>query len=189
MSADPKWLEILKASGWQTAALATGGTALLYLNMKRWLPIALDSWTTEAIEVGVVVNGFLAIFSIGPHLAKKCGGLWNWFAHLLAVRRAKLHVEQQIPFMSPREREIIGYLLAINQKTFDYTHDGGAANTLISKRIVACALVPGQSATTYGVPFKVPDLVWDVLVKHKVEFPNTWKSGDPLPYAISWMAR
>jgi hypothetical protein len=190
MSADPKWLEILKASGWQTAALAAAGITLLYLNAKRLLlPAALDSRVIEAIEVAVSVCAFLAISSIGPHVAKKCNGLWNWFAHLLAIRRARRQVEQQIPFLSPKEREIIGYLLAINEKMFEYTIDGGAANTLISKRIVACALIPGQSVTTYGVPFKVPDLVWNVLVRHKAEFPNTWKSGDSLPYAISWMSR
>jgi hypothetical protein len=71
----------------------------------------------------------------------------------------------------------------------EWGFDGGAANTLISKRLVVCALLPGQSALAYGVPFKVPDLVWDVLVKHKAELPNTWKTGEPYPYAISWMSR
>jgi hypothetical protein len=72
---------------------------------------------------------------------------------------------------------------------FDYTIDGGAANTLISKRIIVCALLPGQYTTAYGATFKVPDLVWDVLVKHKAEFPSTWEAGDPMPYAVPWMAR
>jgi hypothetical protein len=100
MSPDPKWLEILKASGWQTATLAAAGITLLYLNAKRLLlPATLDSKVIEAIEVAVVVFGFLTVSSIGPHLAKKWSGLWNWFAHLLAVRRSKHQVEQQIPFM------------------------------------------------------------------------------------------
>jgi len=91
--------------------------------------------------------------------------------------------------LGPKEREIIGYLLAKNEKMFTYTSDAGDANTLISKKIVVSALVPGQSVTAYGWPFKVPDHVWDVLVKHKTEFPNTWKDGEPHPYAISWMAQ
>jgi hypothetical protein len=32
MGVDAKWLEILKASGWQTAAVAFAGVALLYMN-------------------------------------------------------------------------------------------------------------------------------------------------------------
>jgi hypothetical protein len=88
-----------------------------------------------------------------------------------------------------RHKNIIGYLLAITEKMFEYTSDGGAANTLISKRIIVCALLPGECAADYEVPFKVPDPVWDVLVKHKADFPSTWKTGDPFPYAISWMSR
>jgi len=37
------------------------------------------------------------------------------------------------------------------------------------------------------IPFKVPDHVWDVFVKHKSEFPNTWEDGEPYPYSVSWM--
>ena len=95
--------------------------------------------------------------------------------------------------MTTKEREIIGYLLAKNQKMFDYTADGGDANTLISRRIVVCAMLPGQSYTNYGVTFKIPEHVWDVLIKHKAEFPYTLpKPGEktePYPWAIHWMAR
>ena len=91
--------------------------------------------------------------------------------------------------MTAKEREIIGYLLANNQKMFDYTIDGGAASTLLSKRIIVCAMLPGQSATAYGIAFKVPDHVWDILAERKTDFPNTWKAGEPYPWSISWMER
>jgi hypothetical protein len=189
MNADPKWLEILKASGWQTAALTAAGIGLLYLNAAKKLPVPLDSWKLQTAEVCVAVFGFLSLFSIGPHVLKALNRLWSLFAKRWAIRREKQRVEKEIPSMSKKEREIIGFLLANNEKMFDYTIDGGAANTLISKRIVVCAMLPGQSALAYGVTFKIPDHVWDVLVKHKAEFPNTWKAGEPFPYAISWMAR
>jgi len=48
MTADPKWLEILKASGWQTAALTAASGTLIYLNARKQLPVALDSWVIEA---------------------------------------------------------------------------------------------------------------------------------------------
>jgi hypothetical protein len=51
--------------------------------------------------------------------------------------------------LTPKEREIIGYLLPNSQRMFCFTIDGGAANTLVSKRLVVCALLPGQSATAY----------------------------------------
>jgi hypothetical protein len=189
VKADPKWLYILKASGWQTAALTAAGIALLYLNAAKKLPVPLDSWKLQAAEVSVAVFGFLSLFSIGPHVVKVLNHLWSLLAHRLAIRREKQRVEKEIPSMSKKEREIIGFLLANNKKMFDYTIDGGAANTLISKRIVVCAMVPEQSALAYGFTFKIPDHVWDVLVKHKAEFPNTWKTGEPFPYTVSWMAR
>src|SRR6266403_1174839 len=161
-AADPKWLEILKASSWQTAALTAASATILYLNAKKRLPVALDSWVIQTAEVSVLVFGFLTVFSVGPHVAKMWKGLWSWFTHRWAIRRAKHQVEKEIASMSPKEREIIGYLLAKNEKMFTYTSEGGNANTLISKRIVVSALVPGQPVTEYGWPFKVPDHVWDV---------------------------
>jgi Super-infection exclusion protein B len=189
-AADPKWLEILKASGWQTAGLAAAAAALLYLNAAKKLSVPLDSWKLQAAEVSVVVFGSLSLFSIGPHFVKVLKRLLSWFEHRWAIRQAKHQVEKEIASMSPKEREIIGYLLAKNEKMFTYTSEGGYANTLISKRIVVSALVPGQSVTAnFGWPFKVPDHVWDVLAKRKAEFPNTWKTGEPHPYAIHWMSR
>jgi hypothetical protein len=186
MTADPKWLEILKASGWHTAALACASAAILFLNAKKLLPVAPESWLIQGAEVGLFVFGFLTLANVGSHLEKP---LRSWFGRRRAVHKAKCRVEEYIPSMTPKEREIVGYLLANNLKTFTYTVDGGAANTLISRGIVACALLPGQSCTNYGVPFVIPEHVWDVLLKHRAEFPNTWKSGDPYPYSIDWTER
>jgi hypothetical protein len=113
-------------------------------------------------------------------------------ARLWAIRRAKHQVAKDIPQMTPREREIIGYLLAKNQRMFTNTADGGYANTLISKKIVVCALLPGQVFTQFEVPFEVPQHVWNVLVKHKAEFPYTPpKAGgaEPHPWRVHWNVR
>lgn len=136
-----------------------------------------------------VVFGFLTIFAVGPHITKVLNPVWSWCVRLWILRKARHKVETELVYLTPREREIIGYLLANNQRMFDYTHDGGQASTLISKGFVVCALLPGQSTAAYGVPFRIPEHVWAVLVKHKGEFPNTWKEGEPFPWSISWMAR
>jgi len=186
MSVDPKWLEILKASGWHTTALTAASGVILYLGTKKRLPVAPDSRVVETAEILFVVFGFLSLANIASHFAKPLG---NSTRRWWAVRQAKRQVEKSIPSMSSKEREIIGYLLANNQKMFTYTIDGGYASTLISKRIVVCALLPGQRYTSWEVPFEIPDHVWDVLVKHKGNFSNTWKDGEPYPYAIHWMSR
>jgi hypothetical protein len=191
MSADPRWLGILKASGWQTTALAAAAALTLYLNATKRFPTPLDSWVTQTAEVSLLVFGCLSLASIGSSIVKASSGPRASLARRWAIRKAQHQVERDISSMTAREREIIGYLLAKNQKMFDYTADGGDANTLISKQIVVCALLPGQSYTNYGVPFKVPDHVWDVLMKHRAEFPAPEETEKPQPYpwTIHWMAR
>jgi acyl-coenzyme A synthetase/AMP-(fatty) acid ligase len=101
-------------------------------------------------------------------------------------------VAAEIPQMTPKEREIVSYLLRKNQKMFTCTSDGGYANTLISKGIVVCALLGGQVFIESDVPFKIPDPVWDVLLKHKANFPYTKpKPGETevYPWHIHWMSR
>ena len=56
------------------------------------------------------------------------------------IHRAKHDVQKYISLMTPKEREIIGYLLAKNQRMFTYKLDGGYASTLISRNIIRCAL-------------------------------------------------
>jgi hypothetical protein len=191
MTADPRWLEILKASGWQATALTAASALILYLNATKRFSIPLDSWVIQTAEVSLLVFGCLSLASIGSSIVKASSGPRAKLARVWAIRKAKHQVERDITSMTAKEREIIGYLLAQNQKMFETTGEGGHANTLISKRLVVCALLPGQSYSTYGVPFKIPEHVWDVLLKHKAEFPPPEKTEKPQPYpwAIHWMER
>jgi hypothetical protein len=151
------------------------------LENSRWLFDGVGGLIVIGV-LGWLVNRFIT----SEH---KSFGLWNVLARRGVIRRARGQVARDIRLMTPKEKEIIGYLLAKRQNTFTYTVDGGYASTLISKRIVVCALLPGQVVTRFGMPFTVPDFVWDVLVKHKAEFPNTWKTGEPPPWVVSWMVR
>ena len=193
MVPDPKWLEILKASGWQMGAIATAAALLIYGNAKNLLPIPpLEPWIIEAAVVTFLVCGSLALFSFGPPILRAAERGKANLEHRLAIRRKKREVEMYISHMTPKEREILSYLISQNQKMFTYTLDGGFASTLISRGIVVCALRPGQAYTTWQVPFEVPDYVWDVFMEHKAEFPYTPpKPGETKrhPWAISWMVR
>src|ERR1035438_7219151 len=55
--------------------------------------------------------------------------------YYINLRRSKREVERYIPHMTTKEREIIAYLLAKNQKTFLAAIDGGHAATLLSRGI------------------------------------------------------
>jgi hypothetical protein len=61
MTPDPRWLEILKASGWQTAAIAIASGALLWANHESWLP--LDLWMVQLAAAAMAICGFLTLAS------------------------------------------------------------------------------------------------------------------------------
>jgi hypothetical protein len=182
MTPDPKWLEILKASGLQTAAIAAACALFLLLARLGWLP-PLEPWMIIIATFVLVLCGFLTIAAIlSSTLFKK------WMKYL----KDKRAVREYIPYMTAKEREIISYLLAKKKKTFFYTIDGGYAATLISRGIVICALKPGQTGSTWHIPFIIPDHIWSVLLKNKKEFPyNAPQSekNEVAPWAIPWAAR
>jgi hypothetical protein len=102
------------------------------------------------------------------------------------TRQEKIRIENAIPQLSPKEGEIIGCLLATNQRMFTNTPDGGYANTLVSKKIVALALRPGQTFPYWETPFEVPEHVWKILLEHKAEFPYVApkEREEPHPWRI-----
>jgi hypothetical protein len=62
MTPDPRWLEILKASGQQTAAVAIACGLILWADRAGWLP-ALDPWMIQLAAVAMLICGLLAIAS------------------------------------------------------------------------------------------------------------------------------
>jgi hypothetical protein len=186
MTLDSKWLEILKASGWQTTAIAAACGLFLLLAHWGWLP-PLAPWITQIAAFGIVLCGCLSVTAI-----LSSAPVQNWIMHWITIHKLKRDVRDYIPHMTKQEREIISYLLAKSQKTFMYTIDGGYAVTLISRGIVVCNLRPGQAGSSHHIPFDIPDHIWSVLLDHKNEFP--YKPPPPgktevHPWSIPWELR
>src|SRR5271165_2038798 len=87
MTPDPKWLEILKASGWQTAALAAACGLFLLVGRWGWLP-PLDPWVIEAAVFGLFVTGFLTVASSISFISRKFVDYLDYRARLKAARPA-----------------------------------------------------------------------------------------------------
>jgi hypothetical protein len=77
MTPDPRWLEILKASGWQTAAIAIACGALLWANHEGWLPF--DLLMVQLAAAAMVICGSLALASFASKSAIQIG---KWRANL-----------------------------------------------------------------------------------------------------------
>ncbi len=187
---DPKWLEILKASGWQTAAVSAA--CLLFVLAGRYgvMPRP-DAIYEQAAVLAFLVCGLLAIASIAAatfHIFP----ILDYFLDWRETRALKNRVRTYIEHMTDKERQIIGYLLAKNQKIFTVDSDGGYAATLISAGIVVRALTPGQVFTLSEMPVMVPDDAWQVLSENRDKFPyKAPKPGETEthPWRVSWMAR
>jgi hypothetical protein len=188
---DPKWLEILKASGWQTTGLACAFGVFLLLPRFGLLP-PQEPLVTSFATIAFLVCGFLGLASIG-NAANELFRPRVWFVRWFDHRQHKRRVLEYIPHMTEHEREIIAYLLAKNQKMITADRDGGYANTLISRGMLVMVARPGQVLDASDVPFAVPDHVWKVFSAHKESFPykpvNRRDGVEPHPWRVPWMAR
>jgi len=189
MPLSPQWLDILKASGWKTASIATAAALLMYFNAKKLLPTPLDSWVIEIAEVALLVCGCLWLASVISAAVSASKPLKLRIARYWAMRKATREVEEAIPEMTIVEREILGYLVAHNQRHFTGAQDGGYANTLISKRIVRFAALQGQVCHIDDCPFEIPKHVWEVLNRHKEHLVTNHQEGQPYPWRVPWNAR
>ena len=178
-----KWLvEIIKSGVRITTGIAVACGLFLLLARWGWLP-PLEPWMILIATSGLLLCGSLAAVAILSAIP-----IQKW----ISIHKQKRAVRDYIPQMTERERKIISYLLAKNQKMFTGAEDGGYASTLISRGIVVYALRHGQTYSRVHTPFAIPDHIWSVLLEHKKEFP--YKPPPPgetevHPWSIHWMAR
>ncbi len=188
---DPKWLEILKASGWQTTALTLACIVIVVLIKQDIIPTDNSPLWVAIPSIFGLIFGFLSLAAIGDTFVKafkpnKRFMQWLW-------RRNKVkEVSSFMPYMTDDDRKIIGYLLYHKQKTFQADSDGGYAAPLISKGVISIACKQGQVYDPSRTPFEIPDYIWQVLEQNKSSFPyKPPKKGETEkhPWAIPWMVR
>lgn len=188
MTPDPRWLEVLKASGWQTLAIAAACGIFLLLPQWHLIP-PLAPWMVLAATFAFLITGFLTVASFIVAMIRYFP-VNRWIGHWINGIRSRRLIRDYIPYMTPKEREIIAYLLGHNQKIFTAAQDGGHAATLLSRGIVAVALRPGQVFVGEDTPMGIPDGVWKVLAQHRDKFPVTQEALDgPHPWRVDWMER
>ncbi|HEX4365301.1 MAG TPA: hypothetical protein VH023_00655 [Rhodopila sp.] len=113
MTPDPKWLEILKASGWQTTALAAAFSVILLVIRIGWI-VSPDPWFAAFCALALLICLLLARASIGHAIADFLHPR-VWLARWVRQKRQRKIVREYTPFMTEQEKPILAYLFAKNQ--------------------------------------------------------------------------
>ncbi len=183
--------DVLREGGLIKAALAAACGCFILAARAGWVP-ALENWESHAATFGLLLFGFLTLASF-LSAAYRFFPPDRWIMHYVNQHRAKREVEKYLPHVTPKEREIIAYLLAKNQKTILADMDGGAAATLLSRGIITIIYQPGQQIDQENATMIVPDHLWDVLQKHREEFPYLPPDDDlpetADPWRVDWLAQ
>lgn len=191
MNPDPRWLQILKASGWQTFAIALACGLFLLAESRGLMPPA-ESIVKQSVIFLLLISGCLALTSIFSNSLKFFGISYRIrrYAH---KRKEQKTLEEYIPYMTDHERIIIGYLLEKNLKTITAESDGGYASTLLSRGIIRPIGTRGQHVDLTRMPMAIPNHYWDILVKNREQFPyepmEYEGQEDVEPWHIPWMVR
>jgi len=163
-----KFLDLIKSSGWQTAAAAVAFGGLWWLVKSKVLPPFEPTWIIHVVVLGFLLSVALTLAAVLSELTKPLG---VWTRRHLAKRELVMSAENAVPFMTKEERAIIGYLLHHKRKVFEGDLDGGYAASLMGRGFVTILSRRGQMLDYEQVPMTIPEPVWEVWERHKDKFP------------------
>jgi hypothetical protein len=150
-------------------AVACG--AFIYLSTAGILPSMEPGWLLFVWAVLLIAVG-LAIAAFVNWLQKPLNSAWVAWRRRRAVKKAEQEFRDYMPYLSPKDRQILGYLRAKKMKTFVADDDAGYASTLLSRRFIYLCAVGGQRFDADKVSFAVHEHVWKVLEEMPDEFPH-----------------
>ena len=147
----------------------------------RFLPTPAPYWHI-LLALGFFGGAFLTFASAGPPLVE-------WVRKSVVrrseERRLKEKFANEIEFLTPMERQIIGYLLEKRQKVFQTNLDGGKAATLLAQGYIS-VLNRGQLLDLEsGVPMVVNEIAWEVWERNRGNFqyqPKTERGREVAPW-------
>jgi hypothetical protein len=187
-------MDLLKAHPWQMAMIAVALAVVLCLVSKGTIPYPGDGWMS-LIWVTMLLTFGLALAPVGSSLqahVHRSLQKREWRQH---QQEAEQEFRDYIEHLTDNERQILGYLLAKNQKTFDVADDGGYAASLIARGFVVHLGVRGQILNAHRVPVGVREDVWRVIKEQPDKFPYTphYSSGpgrkvETHPWRVPWGA-
>jgi hypothetical protein len=159
---DPRWLEILKASGWQTAAIATACLLILAADRFEFIP-KLDPWMIQLTAAAMAICALLAVASC----ISKSSAVYNKVAANIRKRRALAYA---IDTLNPDETDFLKGQINKSESTVQlhpfnagsmraFVHQSGLYQGLQSKGIVTISAADPegkiQTITVTRVAWKI----------------------------------
>lgn len=148
--------------------------------------LLLAAWIIVFLSVA------LTVAAVGPTIEVLTKAQFAKISANKQVRELENEFRRQVPYLSEKERQILGYLWHQQIKTFTADHDGGHAATLIARGYIRYAGVRGQSFDMDKCPMLVPDYVWRVVEEDPAKFPYVPDMCDGYeaePWRIHWALR
>lgn len=138
----------------------------------------LGSWARPLLVVIAILSGCLFVSSIIPEV-------WQATESHRLERRSRAHHKKRIqefiadiPYLTEKEKTILGYLRHYKKKRFTGAQDAGHAATLLSKGYIRYIGVKGQTVSIMDVPFEVSSHVWEVVEARPDDFPHRPEYSD-----------
>ncbi len=179
---DPgKWIDGIKSaiSAGASYKFALAAICGIYWYLSAWHYVPTSVWQIQASSFGCVFFTLLWVANVVSVFADIFRPR-DFFVHRIELRRQSREVENYLPHLGEKEREIIAYLLAHNQKSFIAAMDGGHAMLLITRAIVIPITAPGQVVYQDRMPMIIPDHIWVVLQRHKASFQYVAPTDDEI---------
>jgi hypothetical protein len=169
-----------------TIGFACAAAILLYLHETNRVTVSTAVFVSALVVF--LLCGCLAVTSLVAAAWSATKGLREGVARSFSTRREKRRIESELSFLAPGERTILSHLLANNQRVFEVLPDGEEAATLITKGLV---VYPKRRPLAFhrDIVVEIPPHVWEVLVRHKNEFPHQNQESVADPWRTHWMAR
>jgi hypothetical protein len=168
-------------------SFAVAAWILLYVNARglAFLPTVV---VVSAVIVAILCT-CLTLTNLLAYIWSITTGLRKHFAEMFHHYRDKKRIQMELDYLTLKERKIIAYLLAKEQRLFEVLPDGEEAKTLIAKGIVVWT-VRKPPAIHRDITVEVPAHVWDVLVKNRAKFPyEAPQKPEANPWRTHWAAR
>lgn len=168
-----------------TFSFAMAAWIILLVHTQGWF-LFPSIVTTTALIIGIICSCFVITNSWAA--TKR---LRDYLFHQFHLWQDKKRIEKEIPFLTPHEKNILGYLLTYNQKMIEVLPDGEDAATLMAKGFL---VLPNRCPLEIhrDIQVVVPDHIWKILVNHKENFsyrPVMNHGVETDPWRTHWMAR